>query len=92
MHLWPATLATLRHIDHLRRVRPHDEPTYRVELCRPRRITVLGVVSGEKPSVRTLDPYTSRLTLDGVRGTVRLVEEATGTIVARRCLGASPRR
>ena len=50
------------------------------------RITVLGIVSGGPPHVRTLDPFASRLLLEGVSGTLDLVDKATGRLVARRRL------
>ena len=65
---------------------PPPALTYRVVLRQPRRITVLAVVSGEKPHHRTLDPFASRLLLEGVSGVLELVDDATGTVVARRRL------
>ncbi len=61
---------------------------YRVEHHQPRRTTVLAVVDHAKPSRRALDPYVSRLVLDGKIGWAVLVSEATGDVVARRRIGA----
>ena len=47
---------------------------------------MLGIVSGGPPHVRTLDPFASRLLLEGISGTLDLVDKATGRLVARRRL------
>ena len=57
---------------------------YRVEHRRPRRTTVMGVLPGGKPHRRALDPFLSRLVLDGQTGWAVLVDEATGAVVTRR--------
>jgi len=61
-------------------------PLYRVVLRQKGRITVLGIMSGGPPHVRTLDPFASRLLLEGISGTLDLVDKATGRLVARRRL------
>lgn len=57
---------------------------YRIEHWQSSTTTVMGVITDEKPHPRTLDPFLSRLLLDQRSGSVVLVNEATGGIVARR--------
>ena len=64
---------------------------YRIEHRQPTRITVLGVVTDVKPHRTTLDPFVSRLLLDQRSGSVVLVSEATGGVVARRQLTQATR-
>ena|GEM_PF-6690310 len=39
-----------------------------------------------RPTRRTLDPFVSHLLLEGATGTVVLVDEATGWVVAKRSI------
>jgi len=57
---------------------------FRIEHRRKGQITVLGVVVGTRPHVRDLDPYVSRIVLDGTGGAVVVVDETTGKDVVRR--------
>ena len=59
---------------------------YRIEHRENRLTTVLGVHTGTKLNWRTLDPYVSHLLLEGRTGTVVLVQDATGWVLARRTI------
>ena len=63
---------------------PSPPPRYRIEHRQPCRSTVLAVVTDPHPHRCTLDPFVSHLCLDGKHGAVVLVDEATGSVVARR--------
>lgn len=67
--------------------RTHEQQWYRVEHRVGNRVTVLGRVADVTRHVSTLDPWLSRLLLEGAAGELVLVEEATGAVIARRHLG-----
>lgn len=50
------------------------------------RTTMLGIVTGCRPRVRSLDPYVSHLTHAGKPGWGLLVDDATGRVQIRRQL------
>ncbi len=59
---------------------------YRVEHQEPRRTRLLAILEGVKPHFRSLDLFVSMLLRQGKRGWVRLVEERTGRVGAKRRL------
>ena len=61
---------------------------YRVEHHRPCRTRVLAVLDDARPNRRTLDPFLSRLILEGQTGWAVLVDESTGGVVTRRRIAA----
>jgi len=62
-----------------------DRPRlYRVEHHEGNTIAVLGLLPDVAPHHRSLDPFLSALLRGGAEGQLRLVDEATGTVVARR--------
>jgi hypothetical protein len=61
-----------------------DRVTYRVEFHRDGEIVLLGRQLEARPHFRTLDPYLSQLTRDGIYGWLLLVDELSNKIVARR--------
>ena len=61
---------------------------YRVEHHQPRQIRVLATLEHARPHHRTLDLFVSQLRLQGKRGWVRLVDDATGEVVAKRRIAA----
>jgi hypothetical protein len=61
-----------------------ENARFRIEHRRPNRTTVLGVLTGARPHRRVLDPFLSRLALDGGTGFVVALDEATGDVVLRR--------
>ena len=63
---------------------PGGPARYRIEHRRPCRTTVLAVLTTAKLHLRDLDPFLSRLLLEGKTGWVVLVDEATGEAVLRR--------
>jgi hypothetical protein len=63
-------------------------PSHRVELRDGSGVAVLAVLAGEAGHRRTLDPFATRLRLEGrARGRLSLINLATGEEVARRGLG-----
>lgn len=72
--------------------RIHEQQWYRIEHRVGNRVTVLGRVADVTRHVSTLDPWLSRLLLEGAAGELVLVEEATGAVIARRSLGDDPPR
>ena len=64
---------------------------YRVEHQQPRQTRVLAILEHAPPHHRTLDLFVSQLLLQGKRGWVRLVDEATGQVVAKRRIEAPSR-
>jgi hypothetical protein len=65
---------------------------YRVEHRDGDRVRVLGRLPDVTPHAATLAPFASRLVREGTPGELLLVEEATGTVVARQDLRPGPRR
>jgi hypothetical protein len=61
-----------------------DRVRYRVELHRKGEIVVLGRKLAARPHFRTLDPYLSQVTRDGLDGWLLLIDEESDKIVARR--------
>lgn len=59
---------------------------FRVEHRQPGITRVLAILQNAKLHASTLDPFVSRLLYDGKQGTVVLVNEDTGAIVAKRRL------
>jgi hypothetical protein len=59
-------------------------PTYRVEHRDGPRLRVLGELVGVPAHPATLDPFVSTLLRAGDGGELRLVDAATGAVVARR--------
>ncbi len=70
----------------------HEQQWYRIEHRVGNRVTVLGRVADVTRHVSTLDPWLSRLLLEGAAGELVLIEEATGAVIARRSLGDEPPR
>ena len=60
-----------------------DRASYRVEFRQANQIRVLAEDLDAKPHRRALDPFVSRLKLEGKTGEVLLIERATGAVVAR---------
>lgn len=58
--------------------------SYRVELHHDGEIRLLGRMVEARPHFRTLDPFLSQVTRDGVDGWLVLVDERSDKIVARR--------
>ena len=65
---------------------PHlpENSRFRVEHRQPNRTTVLGMFTGARPHRRVLDPFLSRLVLDGGTGFVVVLDEATSEVVVCR--------
>jgi hypothetical protein len=61
-----------------------NRATYRVELHHDGEILVLGHMLEARPHFRTLDPYLSQLTRNGMAGWLLLVDEQSDKVVARR--------
>lgn len=59
-------------------------PRYRVELHHDGEIRLLGQLVEARPHFRTLDPFLSQVTRDGLDGWLVLVDERSDKIVARR--------
>jgi hypothetical protein len=57
---------------------------YRVEHRTGDEIDLLGCLEGVSPHHATLDPFVSCLLRRGLGGELRLVDDATGAVVARR--------
>jgi hypothetical protein len=69
------------------------ERRYRVVYRDGEAMKGLGRVAGVFPRYSSLDPYLSRLLLEGVvRGELILVDEATGRVAARRMVRPYHRR
>ena len=71
-----------------------DQPVFRVEHRKAGQAVVLGRLSDPLPHHTALDPFVSRLLLDGFDGEVALVDERTGAVVRRRQVrpfGVKPR-
>ena len=64
--------------------RAEPEPVYRVEHRVRSKRTALGSLGGVRPHHMALEPFVGDLLRRGLTGEVVLVDEATGTVVARR--------
>ena len=64
----------------------HQTPSthYRVEYHDGRTIRPLGCLVGVAPHHATLEPFLSQLLREGAEGTLVLIHQETGEIVARR--------
>ena len=67
-------------------------PRYRIEHRHAGQITVIHAAICMRPNVRTLDPYISRLLLNGMSGAVVVVDEWTGEDTMRRNVKRRPTR
>jgi hypothetical protein len=65
---------------------------YRVELRAEGRVRSLGRLPDVTPHAATLAPFASQLVRAGVGGELVLIDEATGSEVARQNLKRGPRR
>jgi hypothetical protein len=65
---------------------------YRVEHRDGDRVRSLGRLPDVTPHAATLAPFASRLVQTGATGELVLVEETSGTVVARQPLRHGPRR
>lgn len=65
-------------------------PTFRIEHHTDQDRRVVEYLDDAVRHHRALDPYVDHLLVDGHTGWLVLIEQATGGVVARRCLRASP--
>jgi hypothetical protein len=68
-----------------------SSPRYRIEHHEPHQTRVVATLSDIQPHHRGLDVFVSQLLHHGKQGWVRLVDEATGRVVAKRRIAAPAR-